>query len=544
MRRGKNLFGLGLGFALLLSLLVGCSPKAPALPEKDIAILYTTDVHCGVDDAIGYAGLAAYRQELASDGSEVLLVDSGDAIQGAPIGGLSKGETIIEIMNEMGYAVAIPGNHEFDYGTDRLLELSKLAKFPYLSANFVNTETGEKIFEPYTIKDVAGVKIGFVGVTTPLTLTSSNPAGFKNEKGDYIYGFMSDEDGTKLYEAVQKAVNSARKEGADYIVVLSHLGIGTVDEPYTSNSLIEHCSNIDAVLDGHTHQTVSQAKVLDKDGKEVLLTQAGTKLDNIGELHIGTDGALGSKLVSSYEKKDPATDEFVKAIQAKYAEFLSQKVAKTANELTINDPLSGARVIRNAETNLGNLCADAYRAAGKTDIAIINGGGVRAQLPKGDINYNDILSVFPFSNGLCTIEASGQEILDALEHGVRLLPEENGGFLQVSGLSFVLDPAIPSPVRVDAEGNFVSIEGARRVSDVLVSGKPLEPTKTYTLTSHSFLIKNGGDGFTMFMDNKLLQDGFVEDYISLIDYLAGDYSKNPEQYKEPFGEGRITAKQP
>ncbi|MEG1316530.1 MAG: bifunctional UDP-sugar hydrolase/5'-nucleotidase [Oscillospiraceae bacterium] len=528
--------------ALLLSLMAGCTSKAPSLPEKDIAILYTTDVHCGLDDAIGYAGLVAYKNQLSEQGSEVLLVDAGDAIQGAPIGSLSKGEKIIDIMNQFNFCAAIPGNHEYDYGVDQLLALAKQAKFPYVSVNFVKAENDEPIFPPYFIKEIAGVKIAFVGVTTPHTLTSSNPASFKDEKGNYIYGFLSDEDGTKLCAAVQKAVNAARKEGADYVIALTHLGIGSVDEPYTSNNLIEHSTGIDVVLDGHTHQTVSQSKVQNKDGKEVLLSQAGTKLENIGELHITTDGKLSTKLVSGFEKKDPASDEYIKSIQAQYAELLNQKVAVTENELTVNDPLTGVRVIRNAETNLGNLCADAYRAAGKTDIAFVNGGGIRAQLPKGDITYNDILSVFPFGNGLCTIEATGQEILDALEQGVRLLPEESGGFLQVSGLSFALNTEISSPVKTDVDGNFIGVEGTRRVSDVFVAGKPIDASKTYTLTSHSFLIKNGGDGFVMFADNKLLQDEFVEDYIALIDYLCGDYSKNTEQYKEPFGEGRIIAK--
>ncbi|MEF9971719.1 MAG: metallophosphoesterase, partial [Oscillospiraceae bacterium] len=224
--------------ALVLSLMAGCTSKASALPEKDIAILYTTDVHCGLDDAIGYAGLVAYKNQLSEQGSEVLLVDAGDAIQGAPIGSLSKGEKIIDIMNQLNFCAAIPGNHEYDYGVDQLLTLAKQAKFPYVSVNFVKAENDEPIFPPYFIKEIAGVKIAFVGVTTPHTLTSSNPASFKDEKGNYIYGFLSDEDGTKLCAAVQKAVNDARKEGADYVVALTHLGIGSVDEPYTSNNLI------------------------------------------------------------------------------------------------------------------------------------------------------------------------------------------------------------------------------------------------------------------------------------------------------------------
>ncbi|MEG1902534.1 MAG: bifunctional UDP-sugar hydrolase/5'-nucleotidase [Clostridium sp.] len=542
----KNIFKVFIPALTLILLLSACQDptnhaKTETTARRDIAIVYTNDVHCAVDDNIGYAGLAAYKKELEADGCEVLLVDSGDAIQGAPMGALSKGENIIDIMNQLGYAVAIPGNHEFDYGTEQLLALSKRAKFPYVSLNFVDAATDTSVFPPYVIKEASGIKIAFLGVTTPLTMTSSNPASFKDADGHYRYDFMSDGDGTKLYSEVQKNVDQARNEGAEYIIALTHLGIGDVDSPYLSTRLIEHTTGIDAVLDGHSHSVAACERVKNKEGKRILLSQTGTKLETIGMLLLDKDGNLSTGLITDYDKKDTETENYIKNIQAQYNELLNKKVAVTANALTVNDPATGARIIRNAETNLGNLCADAYRAAGKTDIALVNGGGIRADLPAGDITYGDILSVFPYGNGLCTIEATGQELLDALEHGVRLMPEENGGFLQVSGLTYEIDDSVPSSVKTDDNNMFLSADGPRRVKNVKVGRHPINPEQSYTVTSHSFLIKNSGDGYTMFADHKLLQDEFTEDYTALIEYLMDGYTANSKLYTKPYGEGRIIA---
>lgn len=520
------------------------SSSASGLPvaTKDIAIIYTNDVHCAVDENIGYAGLEAYKKELQAQGCEVLLVDCGDAIQGAPIGALSKGENIVNIMNKMAYDVAIPGNHEFDYGIDQLKTLADKANFPYLSVNFLNSTTGKTVFAPYVIKEVGGKNICFVGVTTPYTITSSTPAFFQDENGAFFYDFMGDADGSKLYAAVQAAVDSAKAEGADVVVALTHLGIANDSSPYLSSSLIANTTGIDAVLDGHSHSTEACQRVRNKDGNWTLLSQTGTKLTSMGMLLIQQSGNLSAGLVADYTEKDAEMSAYIQEIQAGYAELLGRKVALTTNALTINDPDTDVRIIRNAETNLGNLCADAYRASCDADIGFANGGGIRSSLPVGDVTYGDILAVFPYGNMICKVEATGQEILDALEHSVRMMPEESGAFLQVSGMTFVVDPTIPTPVKVDEKNMFMSIDGARRVSDVQVAGQPLEQGKTYTVASHAYLIKQGGDGYTMFADNNLLQDEFIEDYTTLINYLAKEYSQNTEQYRDSYGEGRIVAK--
>ena len=517
-------------------------PQEEPKLTKDLVILYTNDVHCAVDEGIGYAGLAAYKKQLETEGSHVLLADIGDAVQGAPIGTVSKGSIIIDIMNEIGYDVATFGNHEFDYGMPRFFELTQMAKFPYVSANFTDLKTGKTVFEPYTILEVDGVKIAFVGITTPKTVTSSTPAYFQDENGEFIYGFLQDKTGTGVYNAVQSAVDAARAEGAAYVIGLAHLGITADAIPWTSSEVIQNTSGIDVVLDGHSHSAIESERVKNKAGEWTLLSSTGTKLSSVGMLLITKSGNITTGLVSDYTEKDESTDTFIKAAQADFEEMLNTVVAKTDVDLTILEPGTDARIVRNAETNLGDLCADAYRTIGGADIAIVNGGGVRASIPAGDITLGQIISVHPFGNYLCVVEATGQEILDALEMGVRNTPEENGGFLQVSGITFTLDVSVPTSVTLDENGLFVAVGETRRVSNVLVNGEPIDPAKTYTLASHDYLIKNAGDGYTMFQDNVLLQDAVMLDNQVLINYITDHLGGVIGQdYADPYGQGRIAA---
>lgn len=516
--------------------------EAPAQLQKDLVILYTNDVHCAVDDAIGYAGLAAYKKQLEAEGNHVLLVDVGDAVQGAPIGTISKGSIIIDIMNEIGYDVATIGNHEFDYGMPRFFELVEQAKFPYVSANFTDLKTGKQVLEPYTMLEVDGLQFAFVGITTPKTLTSSTPAYFQDETGEFVYGFLQDAKGEKVYAAVQSAVDAARAAGADYVIGLAHLGVTMDASPWTSSEVILNTSGIDVVLDGHSHSALESERIKNKDGVWTLLSSTGTKLESIGMLLLTKSGNMTTGLISDYAEKDADVDGFIKSAQAEFEEMLGAVVAKTDVDLTINEPGTDVRIVRNAETNLGDLCADAYRAIGGADIAIVNGGGVRASIPAGDITLGQIISVHPFGNSLCVIEATGQEILDALEMSVRVMPEENGGFLQVSGLSFEINVKTPSSVTLDENGLFVSVDGDRRVQNVIVGDQPIDPAKTYTLACHDYLIKNAGDGYTMFQDNTLLQDAIMLDNQVLINYIT-DYLGGVigADYANPYGQERIVA---
>lgn len=548
----KRLLGLLLALTVLFGILTASAEAV--LPAKDIVVLFTSDAHCGVNQGFGYVGVAAIRDQMAAAGNYVTLVDNGDAIQGEPIGTMTTGSALIDLMNAVGYEIAIPGNHEFDYGMDRFLELTEAANFPYISCNF--NKEGTLVFSPYVIKDYDGVQVAFVGVTTPKTITSSTPKYFQNEAGEFIYGFFQDESGEKLYEAVQTAVDAARAEGADYVVVMGHLGNESSASPWTYADVIANTTGIDALLDGHSHDT-DQVVMKNKDGKDVVRSACGTKLGGVGYLRISAkDGAMTTGLYT-WNNDISAPDLLgitnsvsgaVETATAALSERLAEVVASSAVDLTINDPVavdeSGKpiRIIRRAETNLGDLCADAYRAMSGADIAFVNGGGIRVSIAAGDITLNDILKVHPFGNSMCVVEATGQEILDALEWGARVTPEESGAFLQVSGLSYEIHTYIQSTCTEDENGLFTGVAGEYRVKNVKVGGEPLDLDKTYTLASHNYMLKNAGDGFTMFQDNALLQDEVMLDNQVLINYITGTLGGVVgAEYAEPYGEGRIVA---
>ncbi len=552
----KRFLSMLLLAAMLFTLFCGAAfadddaAEAPAR-SADVVILFTSDVHCGIDQGFGYAGLEGIRDYLIAKGNDVILVDNGDNIQGEPIGTMTKGEALVDLMGQMGYELAIPGNHEFDYGMDQFLELAKNSKVEYISCNF--NHEGELVFQPYVIKDLGGAKVAFVGVTTPKTLSSSTPKYFQDENGEFIYGFFQDESGEGVYNAVQKAVDDARAEGADYVVVMGHMGNEEECRPWTYADVIEHTNGIDVFLDGHSHDT-EQVVMKNKDGKDVLRSACGTKLSCIGWCRIDTEGKITTGLYTwDNEDSVPAMlgvkNDMSKAVDAgkdALDQKLKEVVATSQVLLTINDPEAvdengkPIRMVRRAETNLGDLCADAYRAQSGADIAFVNGGGVRVNIAAGDITLNDILKVHPFGNVMCVVEVTGQQILDALEWGARKVPGENGGFLQVSGLSYEIHSYLPDPCKVDENTLCAGIEGERRVKNVLVGGEPIDPEATYTLASHDYMLLNNGDGYTAFEGAKLLQDRVKIDNQVLIDYITEDLGGViGEEYEDLTGAGRI-----
>lgn len=551
----KKLFGLLLALALLLGCAAAEEAAAPAM-QKDLVILYTSDVHCGIDQNWGYATLVAMKEHYAKD-NYVLLVDDGDAIQGEPVGTVTKGEAIIDIMNTVGYDIAIPGNHEFDYTVDRFLELTEKANFPYISCNF--HKEGKLVFNPYIIKEFDGVKVAFVGVTTPTTMRTSTPKYFMNEKGEFIYGFLEEDDtGEKLYSAVQKAVDDARAEGANYVILLAHLGNEDECSPWRYDQVIENTTGIDALLDGHSHD-MDQVTVKNKDGVDVPRSAVGTKLNSIGVLTITKEGNISLAPIDCTAKPGvPAQigleNEGSKAVAAATEKLdgkLKEVVAKSSVDLVIYDPEAKTddgkpiRIIRRAETNFGDLCADAYRdQAGGADIAFINSGAIRVQLNAGDITLGNILTVHPFGNYLTVIEVTGQQVLDALEWSIHELPGEFGGFDQVSGITFEYDATIESPVVINDKAMFDHVDETkeRRVRNVKVGGEDLDPAKTYSLASVNYQLLNHGDGYTMFDGCKVLQDSVKLDNQVLIDYITETLGGVVgEGYDNPYGQGRIVS---
>ena len=602
----KRILSLALTAAMVLG--AGAPALAAETPDQEIIILYTNDVHCGVTDNIGYAGLALYEKQMKEETPYVALVDAGDAIQGAPIGTLSEGGDIVSIMNQVGYDFAIPGNHEFDYGMDRLLELSDQLNCGYYSCNFTDLRTGESVFEPYKIMDFGQVQVAFVGATTPESFTKSTPKYFQDDSGNYIYGFCEDETGQALYSRIQETVDEARTAGADYVILVGHLGNAGITPRWASQAVVANTDGIDAVIDGHSHETVASTTLKNKDGEDVLLTQTGTKLADIGKMTIGTDGTITAELVdqvtggeagASYtvqrgdslsriakrelgsynlwnviyeanrdqlsnpnvirpgqvltipgsqtaeggKAEDPQTAQFIANIEAQFQETLNTVLATTSVDLTVNDPATGERRVRSGETNLGDLTADAYRYVLGAEIGFSNGGGIRDSIAAGNITYNDTLRVFPFGNMGCVAEVTGQQIKDALEMGARNYPEENGALQQVSGLTYTIDSSIPSSVQLDDKRNFVAVTGPYRVTDIMVNGEPLDLNRTYTLASHNYLLKDGGDGMTMFAGCNIVKDEVMADVDLLSAYVRDNLGGVVgEEYANPAGQGRIVIK--
>ena len=515
-------------------------------------ILYTSDVHCGIDQGFGYAGLWQIKESLQEQGYEVLLVDDGDAIQGEPVGSLTKGEKIIGLMNSLGYDAAIPGNHEFDYTVENFLSLTEKADFPYISCNF-NCK-GELLFEPYVIKEAAGMKIAFVGVTTPSTITSSTPKYFQDESGNFVYDFLNDETGEKIYTAVQEAVDAARSEGADLVYVMGHLGMSRDESSVTYADVIENTNGIDVFLDGHSHDT-QQVVMKNKDGEDVTRSACGTKLNCIGYSLISSDKTVIDTGIWSWPNGDSMpqllnihnkVSEEVDAALTEVNELLSTVVTVSSVDVTIYDPVevdqSGnpIRMVRRAETSMGDLCADAYRTVAEAEIALVNGGGVRKSISKGEVTYEDIISVNPFGNSVSVIRASGQQILDALEWGAHAVPGEFGGFLQTSGLTYEIDPSVESTCEEDENGFFLGVSGERRVRNVMVGDQPIDPEGYYLVAGGNYTLLNNGDGATAFNGAEVVAESVGLDYEVLIkyitEYLDGDLA---ELYGDPYGDGRI-----
>ena len=516
--------------AMVLSLAVTVNAAAP---KEDITILHTNDVHCDYEK---YAKVATLHK------SADLLVDAGDHVQGGVIGTLSKGEYIVDIMNYLKYDAAVPGNHEFDYGMDQFLHIAKdLAKYPYISANFTGKD-GTPYFDAYKMFEVKGVKVAFVGVCTPETFTKSTPTYFQDANGNYIFGFCEGNNGADLYKAVQSAIDAAKAAGADYVIGLGHLGIDEQSSPWMSKVVIANTTGFDAFIDGHSHSTFSET-IKDKSGKEVVFEQTGTKLANVGKLTIKTDGTITHENVDlSAVEEDADAKAYIAGITEKFDALQKKVVAKTTVTLTTKGA-DGKRAVRSAETNLGDLCADAYRLLLGADVAFVNGGGVRADINAGDITYGDIINVHPFGNSACLVEVTGQQLKDALELGSAAYPGESGGFLQVSGLTYTINADIPSSVVKNDKSEFVKVDGAYRVSDIMVGGQPLDVNKTYTLASHNYMLKDAGDGYTMFgtKNVKVLQDEVMIDNQVLINYIVEKLGGVVgAEYAAP--QGRITIK--
>jgi len=513
-------------------------------PDKDIIILYTNDVHCAIDydeNIIGYPGLVSYRDKMNKQTPYVTLVDAGDHVQGGAIGSISKGEYIIDIMNEIEYDVVIPGNHEFDYGMDQFLHFTKTLETGYTSCNFRDLRTGELVFKPYKIIEYScGVKVAFVGIVTPESITRSVPTYFMDSNKNYIYDFDGDETGEKFYATIQKAVNDAKKEGADFVIAVGHLGESDDITPaWNAQNVIAHTRDIDAFIDGHSHQVQEGLKQTNLDGKEILITQSGARFSHIGKVTINTKGKIKTELVGRKEitSKDDTLENFILNIKSKFENELKVVLNFVLFDLITHDK-NNNRIIRKQETNLGNLVSDAYlkesQKYAKVDISFANGGSIRSAINAGNITVGNVRDVLPFNNELCIIEVPGQTILDALEFSASKYPGENGGFLHPSGLTYAIDPEVETSVVTDEKNFFMSVTGDRRVHSVLVNGEPIDPEKKYKVTGDNYFLIKNGDGYVF--NNTIIINrsyGLPSDLFN--DYIKNLSTEEMNKYQKPQG---------
>ncbi len=547
--------------------------------KSDVTILYTNDVHTYIDKQspkLTYAAIADLKQSYQNAGKDVLLVDAGDHVQGTAYGSMDEGASIIKLMNAAGYDVATPGNHEFDYGMDRAKAIMKEADFPYLSCNWVDLRTGLRVLPSVKVFVRGGRRIAFVGVTTPETFTKSTPAYFMDKaQRKYIYDIQGGEDGKKLYDAVQKAIDKA-KLLADVVIGLGHLGVDPSSSPWTSEEVIAHTSGFDAFIDGHSHTVMENKQVQDASGKAVTLTQTGSYFANVGEMTIAADGTITTKLIPTHEGMDAG----IAAMQTSWVntvdDMLGEKIAVGDSDFYVSDPATGKRRIRSAETNLGDFVADGIYAYFNEveklhcDLAIMNGGGIRADVPAGDWTFKTCKQVSPFGNVACLMSVTGKQIQDALEFAARFAGEdgkENGGFLQVAGATYEIHTDIPNTVQTDEKNVWIgSATGTPRVQNVKIYDKasgsylPLDPGATYALAGMNYTLRNLGDGFAMFDGAELIKDYVSEDYLVMSTYAmifdGADAAGLPHlssansplaaypgyllNYEQPYGAGRIT----
>lgn len=514
----KRHFIAPLLLALAALMATGCQkdPVEPQQERQSIVILFENDVHCAIN---GYARIAGLRDAIA-DTAWAALVSSGDYLQGAVTGAISHGQYIVDIMRTMRYDAVELGNHEFDYGVPRLQELFAGFNAPVLCCNLFDMQ-GHRLYDAYTIRTYGDRRVAFVGVLTPQTELSNERYSFYDSLDVQHYTLRQNEY-TML---VQQAVDAARAEGADYVVLLSHLGEDAYGNPFNSNDLIAATHGINAVLDAHTHSIIDTV-ITNSEGDPVLLANTGAAFAKVGKLYIGPDGQMDITLIPTEQISQVSSTVNAAVEQVKQAvnEQVGQIVGQSEVPILITDG-NGTRLVRKAETNAGDLTADAIRWLTDAQIGLSNGGGIRVDLPAGDITYGDIMSLLPFDNLVWKIEATGAQILEMLRVGTANLPGESGDFPQVSGLRYtatVADHSISNVEVLQADGSYL----------------PLDPSATYTIGTYEYTVTGGGFGGSLSSCTVLSQSSTLY-RDALVQYIATALGGTiGQQYAAP--QGRIT----
>ncbi|MBI9012286.1 MAG: 5'-nucleotidase C-terminal domain-containing protein [Clostridiales bacterium] len=455
---------------------------------KELTIMHTNDMHgfftYGSYDGMGVAAIATKVKEVKAANDNVLLLDGGDALQGANLVTLTKGEGGTKVMNLLGYDAMAAGNHEFDYGSERLLELDALLDMPVLSAN-IKKEDGTNFLTPYVIKEMDGFTVAMFGLSTPETVYKSHP--------DNTVGLTFEDP-----KVVAAAMVAELADKADVIIALAHLGN---EGDYTSESVAEAVDGIDVIIDGHSHTAYENGLFVNG----TLIVQAETKTTNLGFAKLSIkDGEVVNKTAYMFTKAEGVEltdDEEMTALIAELvlanAPIENEVVATSTIEMT-----GDRAVVRTQEAALGNLIAEANLYYSGADASLTNGGGIRASIDVGDITKGEVLTVLPYGNTVTVIELTGADIKAAIEHGVDSYPETKGAFPHIAGMTVEYDAS-------QAAGS--------RVTKMTIGGEALVLTKTYTLAINDFLA-GGGDAYEMFEGKTVVAELGSMDQI-LIDYI-------------------------
>lgn len=459
--------------------------------DTEITIFHTNDTHGrvkGDSSIIGIDTISAIKNSVTNS----LLVDAGDTVHGLPFATMNKGADIVELMKMAGYDLMVPGNHDFNYGYERLLELAELAKsgkngFEIISANTV--KDNEAVLNANSIKEIDGVKVGFFGLSSPETAYKTNP--------NNIIGI----DFADPIVTAEAQVKSLKEAGADVVIALAHIGDDESTE-IKSTDIAKKVNGIDLIIDGHSHSKYENGLQVE----DTLIVSTGEYEANLGKVTVtvnpetkevvGINASLINKEEASAYTPDADVTAKIADIDKAQEVILSQVVGNTVSDLV------GERAdVRTGETNLGNLVTDAMLNTTGAEIAITNGGGIRASIKAGDITKGDLISVLPFGNFIVTKYLTGAEIKDVIEHGIKDAPNAAGQFPHVAGINYIYDPAQPA---------------GSRIVKITFNGEPLEMDRKYLVATNDF-ISAGGDGYPHFNGIK------TENEFSALDEALAEY---------------------
>ncbi len=471
---------------------------------QEINIIYTSNLHGGYTEDFNYSGLFAYKNDLEEAGGNVLLVDTGNAVNWLPTGNVSDAEETVDIMNKLGYDLAVPGKYELQDGIETLLSLQKKADFSYISSNIISSDS-KNVISPYHIFNIGGRNIAFIGVTSYETL----PKGFIDENGNYLYSLTSYSlNKDEFITCIQNAADEARIGGADFIILISNIGNSSL------SSLDLENLKIDAVIEDNGQNSV-------------------------GIMTISPDGIITSDTISELAYEDVNISSLIDIKKAEFTQTLEEILATSDFPLITSDLKTGKTVITKTETNLGNLIADAYKTATNSDIAIIGKNELNAGFDKGNITYENLASVLSKDGFLNTVKITGAQIIDLLEIAFNDLSGDSENYLQVSGLSLTLDLNNTPNIVTDENGVFLKIDGNNRVKNVFIGDEAIDLQKTYKLTYSSFvpeIMKKILEQNTFIIKDSIHTTSAVANYIK--DTLGAVIN---EKYAYEFGENRITS---